>query len=65
MKQADGRTPTVSGVVSEVGFTVSGRNSSAAALCESYSKRQALALAFPPETVETTLETVPETRRDH
>ena len=59
--QADRRTPTVSGVVSEAGSTVSGRNSSAASLCESYSKRRALALAFEPETVETPLETVPET----
>ena len=40
---------------------VSGRSSSAAALCESYSQRRALALAFPPETVETASETVPET----
>ena len=59
--QADRKTPTVSGVVSEAGSTVSGRNSRAVALCESYSKRRALALAFEPEIVETALETVPET----
>ena len=48
-------------MVSEAGCTVSGRNSSAAALRTSYGERRALALAFPPETVESASETVPET----